>query len=75
MIQETIFKVGCQTIFRRAMFSELSGILNTQVGSIILWAVCPSIVTTVRHEYVVSEGLHPCKSPGDSPLIMSNDSL
>lgn len=74
MIQETIFKVGCQTIFPRAMFSEL---WHTEYAG---WfdnttAVCPSIVTTVRHEYVVSEGLHPCKSPGDSPLIMSNDSL
>lgn len=38
-------------------------------------AARPSIVTARRHESVVSGGLHPCKSLGDSPLIMSNDSL
>lgn len=47
--------------------------LKTRLGNTT--AACPSIVTAGRHESVVSEGLHPCKSPGDSPLIMSNDSL
>lgn len=44
--------------------------------AVIPWpCACSTILTAGRHESAVLKGLHPCKSLGDSTLIMSNDKL